>query len=491
MVTDAQYAAWLVDPTAIRITLVELGVNSGGVEITRYLSTDGYTTSATDTPANTSYSPCVTVGIKVTEALPISGSARFSIADIELLNLAGERDSWFSDVWVNRSAKAWIGDPRWARSDFRLVFSGLINDIDSRKRDRINIRLRDKLQQLNTPISDVKLGGTTPNKDQVLPLAFGELHNVSPLLTNPVTLEYQVHNGPVESIFEVRDNGVPVTATINNATGKFTLAKTPAGQITVSMQGDKLAGIYYNTIAKIIQRLATGYGKTTTRLTNADIDLTNFNAFDAAHPQPIGFYADARANLFQSMQQLADSVGAQVVMSRLGLLQLQQINLPPVGTPTIIKQSQQLDRTIEISNRTAVYAAVKLGYCKNWTMQPGLQTIIPAQHKDLYNTEYLTFTATDTTVQANYKLTLEPVQQNGLLMVGSDAAIEAARQLNIYKVTRTSYHFEMIAVGLLLVLGQTVTLYSNRFGLSAGVSGQVVALTPDWQTGHVIVEVIV
>ena len=491
MVTDAQYAAWLVDPTANRITLIELGVNSNGSEIIRYISTDGYATSATDTPANTSYSPCVTVGIKVTEALPISGTARFSVADIEVVNVAGERDSWFKDVWVNRSAKAWIGDPRWARSDFRLVFNGLVNDIDSRKRDRINIRLRDKLQQLNTPISDVKLGGTTPNKDQVLPLTFGEVHNLSPLLTNPATLEFQVHNGIVESIFEVRDNGVPVTAKINNTMGKFTLNQTPAGQITASVQGDKPAGVYYNTIAKIIQRLATGYGKSTTRLTNADIDLTNFNAFDAAHPQPIGLYADARANLFQTMQQLADSVGAQVVMSRLGLLQILQINLPPTDTPSVIKQSQQLDRTIEISNRTAVFAASKIGYCKNWTIQPGLQTIIPAQHKDLYNTEYLTSTATDTTVQANYKLTLEPVQENTLLMVGADATAESNRRLNLYKVTRTTYRFEMTAAGLLLVLGQAVTLYSNRFGLSAGVLGQIIALTPDWQTGHVIVEVIV
>ena len=491
MITDAQYAKWLVDPTAIRITLIELGVNSSGTEITRYLATDGYVTSAADTPANTSYSPCVSVGIKVTEVLPISGSARISFGDVEILNLAGERDSWFKDIWVNRPLKAWIGDPRWARSDFRMIFNGIALDISASKRDRLNIKILDKLQLLNTAISDTKLGGTTPNKDQVLPLTFGEVHNISPLLTNPATLEFQVHNGPIEGTFEVRDNGVPVTATLNNATGKFTLAVNPAGQITASVQGDKPAGVYYNTISQIIQRLALGYGKIATRLTVADLDTTNLAAFDSAHPQPIGLYADARANLYQTMQQLADSVGAQVVMSRLGLLQILQINLPAIGTPISIPISQQIDRTIEVVSRTVVYAAQKVGYCKNWTLQPGLQTNIPAQHKDLYGTEYLSVTATDTTVQSNYKLTLEPIQQDTLLMVGTDATTESNRRLSLYKVTRTIYRFEMTAAGLLLVLGQAVTLYSNRFGLSAGVLGQVIALTPDWQTGHVIVEVII
>lgn len=490
-ISDAQYAAWLVDPTAIRVTLVEVVVNSGGSEITRYLATEGYVTSATDTPANKSYSPIVSTGIKVTESIPIGGGAQLTAGDIEIWNEGGERDSWFSDIWANRPVKAYIGDVRWARSDFRVIFNGIVADIGSKSRDKINLALRDKLQQLNTPVSDAKLLGTTPNKDQVLPLVFGEVHNLSPLLTNPSTLEYQVHNGPVETIFEVRDNGVPVNVTTYNATGKFNLLANPAGAITVSVQGDKPAATYYNTVSQNVQRIVTGYGKVSQRFTSADLDTANLATFDAANQQPIGIYLDGRTNVLQAIQSLADSVGAQVIMSRTGLLRLIKIALPAVGTPTTIKLSAQMDRTLQIANRTNVVAAVKIGYCRNYTIQNGLVTSIPAQHKDLFETEWLTATQSDTAVQSTYKLDLEPVQQDTNLMVGTDAINEATRRLNLYKVTRTTYKFEGTAAMLLLELGQAVTLYSSRFGLSAGVLGMVTSLTPDWQTGHVTVEVLI
>lgn len=491
MITDAQYAAWLVDPTAIRTTLFEANVNSSGSEMTRFFATDGYVSGASDAPANQSYSPIAIGGVKITENIPIAGGARLSVGDIEIANLAGERDSWLNDIWSSRSIKAYIGDIRWARSDFRMIFNGIISDINSRSRDRLNLVVRDKMQRLNTPVTEAKLGGSTPNKDQLIPLCFGECHNVTPLLTNPATLEYQVHNGPVENIFEVRDNGQPVNCTVYNATGKFNLLAAPAGQITASVQGYKPATTYYNTISQLVQQIATNYGKASDRFSAGDLDSTNLAAFDTAHPQPVGLYLNQRMNVLQALQALADSVGAQVVMSRTGLLQLVQIALPAVGTPTSIKSSQQVDRTISVVNRTEVVAAVKLGYCKNNTVQLSLLTAIPAQHKDLFAQEYLTVTQTDTTVQSTYNLNVEPIQINTLLMVGSDAQTEATRRLNLYKVPRTTYRLEATAGALLLTLGQAVTLYSNRFGLSAGVLGMVTALTPNWQNGHVTVEVMI
>jgi len=224
---------------AIPCILVEVIASIAGVETTLYLSTKGYVSGAADTPANTVYMPAISGGVQVTEEISLDGSAAMSYGDIELYNVSGERDDWLDYVWSNRTVKVFKGNLEDARSMFTLLFDGVVDDIGSSSRDRINLKIRDKLQRLNCPVSDVKLGGTTSNADTVLPVVFGEVCNITPLLTNPGTLEYQVHNGAIESIIEVRDNGVPLTPvtgfTANLSEGKITLLAAPAGVITCSV----------------------------------------------------------------------------------------------------------------------------------------------------------------------------------------------------------------------------------------------------------------
>ncbi len=490
--TDAAFLAWLQSATAIRVVLIEAAVNVGGTDITRYLSTKPYVTEAGDTPANTHYLPRASNGIQYTEAVSLSTEASLTQGDIELNNQDGALDSWLGDVWVGRPIQAFIGDPRWARSDFRLIFNGIVDDIHSKSREVVNLVLRDKLQRLNTSVSEAVLGGTTANQSACIPMTFGECHNVSPLLTNPATLEYQVHNGPIEGVIEVRDNGIPVACTVTASTGKFTLSASPAGQITASVQGDKPSGgSYSNTISQLVQRIVQAFGKTSDQFGSGDLDAGNLAAFETAHPQPVGIYLQDRENVLSVIQRLAASVGAQVVMSRAGQLRLIQIALPPAGTPTVITEAQMVERTLQVVDRPTVSASVQIGFCQNWTVQAGLLTTIPAAHKDLFKTAWLTAIATDTAVQATYKLNAMPVQEDSCLLVRTDAAAEATRRLGIRKVARTIYQFEGTPDLLLLELGQAVTLVNHRFGLSGGITGMVVSLAPNWMTGHVTVGVLI
>lgn len=235
--TPTQFAAWLKDQSATRCILVEVNVKTGGLETTRYLSTTGYVTKSTDTPANTYYSPVVCGGVKFTQDLSLDGKVSMGFGDIELSNLDGSLDSWLNDYWNNRRIKVYVGDASWVRSEFQLIFDGTVTGIATRKRDTINIQLSDKLQRLNTPLSELRLGGTSSNADKLIPLTFGECHNVEPLLVDASNLEYQVHPGAIEQIIEVRDNGVPVAYSATLATGKFRLVNSPVGQITCSVQG--------------------------------------------------------------------------------------------------------------------------------------------------------------------------------------------------------------------------------------------------------------
>lgn len=271
MITDQQFSAWLKDQTGIRCILVEVDIDlAGGGSLTRYLSNQTFVTSASDTPANLAYQARIVGGIKYSRSLSLEGQVSLSFGDIEINNIDGTLDSWVDDYWVNQTVRIYLGDVTWARNDFRLMFSGITTGIDMRKRDRLNIKISDALQRLNVPVSEVKLGGSTSRSDELLPLCFGECHNITPVLTDSTINEYMVHNGEIEGILEVRDNGVPVSFTSTPATGKFRLSASPAGTVTCSVQGAK--------ISSSVSYFATDLSDWTKVASSATIDPVGFGA---------------------------------------------------------------------------------------------------------------------------------------------------------------------------------------------------------------------
>ena len=933
-ITTAQYQTWLNSSAAIPVVLVEAYANSGGVEVVRYLSTAPFNTQATDTPSNQIYLPRLTGGLSFTEQIVLDNSAGMSAGTIEVENSDGAVDSWLLDVWENRQITAYIGDASWPRSSFQVIFQGIMVNFSSTTRDKPVFNLADNSQLLNTPISSTLLGGTTTNATQLMPLSFGECHNITPLLTNPATLEYAVHIGPVANIFEVRDNGIPVTVVTSNSTGRFTLTAPPAGAITASVQGDapydlstvtqlnlldwqpqtvltsatrtnlilqsqnftatwgqngcfssvtanaaaapdgtttasqlvtntsatgnwatltqgivvgaggnvgktytvsvwlwclsgtisadlvisdfsyhtsyvpilitttptrftfssagttggwsasgtgigmgidvpvsvtflawgaqlevgtaatryiktttaavayqdyvpdwqyavpqspaprtnllqdsqafsasvwlrsqcvstdnsgtspdgtssaslctlaaavtnsyvyqqnnalalqgetltfsvwlkagtlsanvelylrdsgyttnfgdavfnlasgvitslqagaaaiaaypngwyrcSITGTFSSTVANgfgvfidpvdgaandnqtywsfgaqlensatatryiptvaspvtvidpmvayfnlssapatgvpltwngtytdptsntvtaitnqqmglgngvqtsfplaqtshysnkitgLVKRIVTGFG--TNPFTSTNLDLANLSAFDAAHQQPVGIFVSGTTNVLDACAQLAVSVGAQVVIARTGLLQLQQVVLPAAGTPTVIQPYQMVEQTLMPYARSVVVAAVVLGFCQNYTVQNALVTNLPADAINLFSTQWIVAQAVDVPTQVKFKLTAMPAQIDTCLLVMADATAEAARELALWKTAHITYQFEGTRSLMTLVLGQPITLFNPRFSMSAGVTGLVVALSPDWTTGRVIVQVLI
>lgn len=487
MIADTQFAAWLADSTAQRVMLFEAGVHSGGVDTTRYMSNRPYSGG----PASTPYRAIVAGGLTVTESISTDADATLSAGDIEIFNLGGERDAWLDDIWKNYPVLAYVGDVRWDRADFRMVFSGVLIDIGSKSRDRLNLQLTNKLERLNTPVNDVKIGGNATNPDALVPMLLGEIHNFTPVQTNPNTLEYAFGSPNSEGVIEVRVDGKPREVTVTPSTGRFVFnAAVGSGQVTCSAQGVKYNGAYVNTIAQLVQYLATQCGKVSTRFTAADLDAAQLAAFDAAHPQPVGLPLLERTNILPAALRLASSVGAQLVMSMTGQLRLIQFAIPTVATINI-PRSQQLDASIAIVGRTEVAAAVKLGYNRNWTPEENLQTLLPAAHKDMYAQDWSSVTAVDAAVQAAYKLDAEPDLIETCLLRLADAQPEAERRRDIVKVPRTTYRFDAPSSQLLTALGAAVNLSSNRFGLAAGKVGLVTSRAVNWGNLRITMEVTV
>jgi len=483
-ISDVQYAAWLDESTAQRVTLYRIGCLSGGVQTWRRLSNKPFTG-----PAATPYSAAIAKDLVITRSISRDGEAKLSAGAVEVWNVNGEFDSWFNDVWVNQGVFVLVGDASWDESDFRLEFVGALGDIAPGSDDtRIQLNFRDSLQRLNTPVSEAKMADGT-----LYPVVLGEAANITPK-KDAVTGRWYYHCGPAEGLIEPRTDGRKRTADVTDESGSGRFAFNTAvgpGAITCSVQGDKTGGVYRNTIASLVQLLATTYGKASTRMTVDDIDTANFAAFDAANKQPVGLAILDRTNVLTACAQLAASKGAQLIPSMLGKLQLIQYAVPTSANLNI-PRSMQVEGTLVLVGRSPVAAAVQIGFCRNYTQQPSLQTSLVDEHKQMFATEWQTYTTpVDQATQANYSWYTDPVMEQTCLLGLADARGEADRRLAFTKVPHPTYRVELTPAGMRVQLGEARNLFGDRYGLQNGKPGQVTSLTTDFGLYSVIAEITV
>lgn len=502
------YQTWLETPEVLRIAIVQVQPLVGGVLTTRYLSTHPVTVDGIE------YTPNIKGDITVSESANIDYSVSISYGDISIANNGGQYDTWLQDIWVNKSVRIYIGSISSATTigDFELVFNGLVSDIDSKDKNVLNIKLRDKLEKLNTSISETLLGNyyqgnvladnsavyQNQYKNNLKPICFGEVHNITPLLTDPSLLEYMVSLEAVELIIEVRDNGVPVAFTTTGVgvaipLGSFRLLNSPVGTITCSVQGVKrtvniaagtTSATYSDTASNTIATILKHYGQT---VDYAEIDAASFASLGT---QPVALYITDRANVLATCQSIARSCGMVVSVTRVGTVKLIDLVVPTSAARTITESDIFLN-TLNMSNKLSVQAGVKLGYAKNWTIQNNLLTAIPQLHKDMYALEYLESTQYDNTVKANYSSTIEPDLEGTLLIDKVDADAIALKRLNLLKQQRKVYSMKCTSKWLSLQVGDSVNLQFTRFNLASGAFGLVVSTKPNWLRGYIEIEVLI
>lgn len=487
-ITDEDFVAWLASDDAITNILVETWALVDGVRTPFFWSTNGYTTEGTNNPVF--YAPVVGVSIPFTEALSLTSTASLSAGDIEIDNTNGMNEHLAGYIWAD-DVLAVVGDVRWARADYRPIFVGHSVGLVRKGPRAFALRLRDMMEGLNYPISERKFGGAGVNADTLIPLTFGECCNASGEWSNTSTLERQWHDGPIEGIVETRANGIPISeqVIVSESTGKSLLTvNNESATITATVQGDKFGGVFRKTIATLIERLITGYGKDVGRYTLANIDTENFAQFDATHPQSVGLHVRERLNVIEACTMLTSSVGAQLAPSLDGKLQLIQIALPAAGPAMEIRAEHMVDGTLRHVQHIDPIAAVKLGYCRNWTAQPGMQSNLPAEHKGLFEKEWpLTVTRVDEDIKRKYKLDGDPVMRATMLLRGDHAAPEAERELALWGPGRDIYEFDGIPDLLMLKKGQRLIVYHEQDGMIAGVEAQVIEIQRDWWTRTVTV----
>jgi hypothetical protein len=511
MKTVSEMIAWFKSPSHIKCTLVDIdGVLVNGISTNLRLSTVAYT----DSVAGAHYNACIAGGLNFTESLSMDGSISVNFGSLDLINTYGINDQFLNYVWNRRSIKIYLGSPGWVKSDFTLIFDGLVSELTANNESILTLVLYDKLQRLNDSLTEKTLYDSTDtytekvkggiNNETLMPLLFGECFNITPLFVdNGATAStptvktgyvYMVNNGPVQGIIEVRDNGVPVKFTANTTKGLFTLTKNPFGTITCSVQGNNTAG-YTNTIPGIITKIVKNYGNSENRFTDSEIDFTSFT-----NTAQVGVYCKDATNTMQVCNELAKSVSANLICPSISVasdgetitsskLKLVELKVPS-GTPKYtLSDDYMVLGSLSIGEIFPVKPSIKLGYCKNYTAQKQLAAGVNPDNR--FDTEYLTVYTIDAAAVAIYKETGKIAVENTLLLKEAAANTESDKRLSLWGVRRLLITATYLPEFIFVQLGDVVTLKSSRFNLSAGKLGIVYSVTRNWITGMVDIGVLV
>jgi hypothetical protein len=270
------------------------------------------------------------------------------------------------------------------------------------------------------------------------------------------------------------------------------------------VQGDKTTGTYTNKIGETIKNILKNYGPSSTRLTDSDLDLTNFTNFDAnftvsgTYKRPIGFYSSSRENLLDICNRLAGSVRAKLAInigpltndSDVGKLKLIKLDQATSASIDIVASDIE-EFSISISERPPVRAATKIAYCKNYTVQTsGLASGLPVKNSADFASEWYYSTTSNNTVKTNYKTTSEPEQEDTYLITQTGASEESSLRNALWSTPRTIYTLVAYPHMFDIQLGDFVRLTNRRFGLS-NTLGTVVTVSRDWIRGRIELGVLV
>ena len=501
MKTVAEIIAWLNSPSHIKCILVDI------LEVRNQANTQDTAFYFSNLPYSIEYNPTLQSGISFTESLSSDANISISYGTLELDNTGGHSDSFLTYVWKRRPIKIYLGDPNWLKSDFVLIFDGLVEDLVSTNENTLSISLVDKMQKLNDvlqlrALKDLNYTeSTSASKENVLPLLFGEAFNFQPMyIDNGSTANtgkiYKIHDGSLDEIIEVRDNGVPIPVTKNLGLGQFETLSNPVGTLTCSARANNPNNC---TVPELIKIIVKNYGTQTNRFVDADIDFSGIT-----NTSKVGLYCSDRINILEACNQLAKSINAGLVCSSISITgtnvndyevttsKLKLIELKTATGQTSkwnLSDDYMVMGSLSISETFVIKPTIKLAYCKNYTIQ---QTVADGVNPaSTFNDEYLYITNTLSIEQTLYRDTGSVQEEITLLLDTSEATTEAQKRSQLWGTQRFLVTATYLPQFIFVQLGDVVTITSSRFNLNSGKQGIVYSITRNWLTGLVDIGVLV
>ena len=471
VITDEQYQRWLGNTTSLRVLLAEVNAYVDGQEVTYRMGSEYFATEPSDTPPNATYNGILIGQPSFTSRMQeaFGGSTFISYGNIIIDNTGGVRDDWLYQSFAGRSVVLRIGDPDWGIDDYRVIFDGVVERLDASGDESLEISIRDKQKLFDQPIQDNFLNVTEDSEGVLVPLCYGQVSNISPVLDAENERRYIVHDGSIESVDAVYIDGLATTEfTASLSDGWFTLNAEPDGQVTCDIKGDNEGGysdLLPDIAAKLISRAE--YAPEDTSESFRSIQASTWGTAKG------GMYFDSRTNLLDAL----DSIGTGIYY---GFDRQGDFYVRPLGEPenpvTRIDNIETYDDISIVKLEMPVWK-VRIGYNKNWTTQTSVNESVASERKAYLENEYTVFAhSEDQTIKDEYVMSREPDHAKSILIDEADAKVESQRLLDLFGKQRYLVSVSAYAKPLTLSIGDTVTLEDGRYGLNNGVDFVVVGL---------------
>jgi hypothetical protein len=322
--------------------------------------------------------------------------------------------------------------------------------------DTLRMPLRSAAADLQVPANSLYAGtgtteGSTGMEGVAKPRVFGFVRNMQPVLMDAANRIYQIHDGALHEIVDVRDGGLPLIlkedensyaslVADNPSTGKYTSFK--AGGfiklhddpifLTVDARGNTDGG-YVSTashVAAQILRVIGGVGSAV---------ASSF----AAWPQSEVGILVREGTAEDAMNKLAVGLGSVWWgANTLGEFEGNVVSAPSVTSSTItIEPFMQIDAPEETSGSTPPWWRIRVAYQEIEVTQEGGDLVAAASTavQEFYSRKRRFAVASDITVKTRYPLAVDGPELPGVLESKTAASTLAQSLLDIYKVPRRTW----------------------------------------------------
>lgn len=463
---------YFTKPDAKRILLLD--IQRTDINATCYrISDDTYITESTDTPPNLAYSPIIggngmpefrrTLN-DVFDGNASTGFGTITLSD-DICNYSSTAGDGSAVMVLPRGSQVTVkvAAPRnlFPLSDAVTLAVGTINRLGGDSDGNRTIEIIDSSAAVSAKpivVSETVAGVTT-----VTPQCWGYCRNIEPVLSDPGLLEYTVHNGAINDILAVYDDGVTLSGAQyvkDLSNGRFTLTGSPVGKITCDVEGGKVSGTWLSTTALIVGNLLDVAGILGTRSISLPTGI-------------IGYYITSDTTLGRVLNDLTQGCAGYWLIDRLGVFTAAQYPLPASGT--VYDENSLIDGA-SWTESDRLYNPVKYAYRRNWTNYQAKPAATAAQSA-FAASEGPTGEVSITPV-AEYTYTDSPVLQT-YFDSESDAETVAQRLRTLYSVPRKIID-TTIPYSETMTLGSTMTILVDDLMLD----GAVISVSDSFDGGY-------
>jgi lipopolysaccharide export system protein LptC len=136
-----------------------------------------------------------------------------------------------------------------------------------------------------------------------------------------------------------------------------------------------------------------------------------------------------------------------------------------------------------------VKPSIKLGYCKNYTVQAAVAGGVNPQSR--FDEPYLYAPKENAAKKTLYRDSGTVTEEETLLLVTQQAEAEAQKRLDLWQDQRYVITADYLPHLMFVQLGDIVEIKSARFQLTSGKLGMVYSVVRNWTTGIVSIGVLV